>query len=160
MKTDRLKQLPPAARLAQVRPYDLTGGLSVKIRYVQNPRGSYSCSVHPGQELMGVPYEVWKQHEGRRPIRLWEWHGTGEGMIGGPTKREADFTFFGGIWEYPGQYSGEELLRHAQRLEDWLADERYEFSPDCRARVEKKITSLRSGRLAKRLLEPCDDSEL
>ena len=109
---------------------------------------------------MGVPYEVWKQHEGRRPIRLWEWHGTGEGMIGGPTKREADFTFFGGIWEYPGQYSGEELLRHAQRLEDWLADERYEFSPDCRARVEKKITSLRSGRLAKRLLEPCDDSEL
>jgi hypothetical protein len=141
--SDRLKHLPPAARLAQVRPYDLAGGLLVKIRYVQKPRGSYSCSVSPGQELLGVPYEVWKQHEGHRPIRLWEWQGTGEGMIGGPAKREADFTFFGGLWEYPDRYSVGELLAHAQRLEDWLSDERYEFSPRCRAEVERKIASNR-----------------
>jgi len=105
---------------------------------------------------MGVPYEVWKQHEGRRPIRLWEWHGTGEGMIGGPTKREADFTFFGGPWEYPEQYSGEELLRHAQRLEDWLADERYDFSPRCRAEVEQKIASWLASKAGMRWGGPGD----
>lgn len=36
-KQHRLKHLPPAARLAQVRPYDLAGGLLVKIRYVEKP---------------------------------------------------------------------------------------------------------------------------
>jgi hypothetical protein len=95
-------------------------------------------------------------------------------------KREADFTFFGGLWEFPEQYSGEELLAHAQRLENWLADERYEFSSRCRAEVERKIASNRklagiagwdemgrSGRWghalglgAPAILATCDDSEL
>jgi hypothetical protein len=106
------------------------------------------------------PYDVWKQHEGRRPIRLWEWHGTGEGMIGGPPKRQADFVFFGGLWEFPGHYSPEEQLAFAQELEDWLADERYEFSSACRARVEGKIKRLRTGPMPKAHLVPCADSEL
>lgn len=95
--------------------------------------------MHPGMELWGVPYEVWKQHEGGRPIRLWEWHGTGEGMIGGPAKRQANFAFFGSLWEFPHHFSSSRLLRHAEHLEEWLADERYEFSPRCRAELEAKI---------------------
>lgn len=160
-KSERLKHLPPAARVAQVSSYEAEGCLQIKTRYVRKPYdGGCSHFVYPGKELWGVPYEVWKQHEGRRPIRLWEWHGTGEGMIGGPAKREADFAFFGGIWEYPGQYSGEELLRHAQRLEEWLADQRYEFSPRCRAKVEEKIVRNRKRAMAATLLAPCNDSEL
>lgn len=135
--------------------------------------------MRPGKELWGVPYEIWKQHEGRRPIRLWEWHGTGEGMIGGPTKRQADFTFFGALWEFPEQYSSGELLAFAKELEDWLADERYAFSPRCRAEVERKIASNRKladtegwdemkdtrwghahGLGGPAILAPCDDNEM
>ena len=64
-------------------------------------------------------------------------------MIGGPAKREADFTFFGGVWEFPESFSPEEQLAHADRLERWLADDRYEFSARCRANVEAKIKYLR-----------------
>ncbi len=178
-KPDRLKNLPPAARIAQVCPYELADGVLVKTRYVRKPYdGGRARSVHPGMELWGIPYEVWKQHEGRRPIRLWEWHGTGEGMIGGPAKRQADFVFFGSLWEFPEQYSGEELRSHAKELEDWLADERYEFSSRCRAEVERKIASNRrlagiegwdamegsrwgyAHGLSYAVLSTCDDSEL
>jgi hypothetical protein len=127
-----------------------------------------------------VPYEVWKQHVGRGPVRLWEWHGTGEGMIGGPAKREADLVFFGSLWEFPEQYLAEELLSEAQLLEDWLLDDRYEFSARCRAQVEQQIVKCRrlagingwdemgrSGRWGhahgfggRAVLSKCDDSEL
>ena len=142
-KQDRIKHLPPAAKVAMVCPYDVKGGVLVKTRYVRKPHDWSSRSVHPGMDLWGVPFDAWKRHEGRRPIRLWEWHGTGEGMIGGPAKRQADFTFFGSMWEFPHLYSREELLRHAMELAEWLADDRYEFSERCRAEVEGKIASNR-----------------
>ena len=145
-KADRLKHLPPAARVALVGIHNADCALSVKLRYVVKPRGTTTLFVYPGSELMGVHYDVWRNHVGRW-VRLWEWHGTDEGMIGGPAKRQADFTFFGGVWEWPETYSHDELRWHADRLEQWLADERYEFSARCRAKVESKIISLRqSGR--------------
>jgi hypothetical protein len=55
-----------------------------------------------------------KQH------RLWEWHGTGEGMIGGPTKRQADFTFFGALWEFPEQYFVRRWRGRSRAIASWL----------------------------------------
>lgn len=143
-KQDRLKYLPPAARMASVRVHRPTGGLTVVTRYVLKPHDGEEVGICPNSGLWGVPFEIWKQHLARGPIRLWEWHGTGAGMIGGPAKRQADFTFFGSLWEFPEQYSAEELQREARRLEDWLADDRYEFSPRCRAQVKRKIESFRT----------------
>ena len=158
---DRLNHLPPAARAAQVCASDAAPGLEIRLRYVRKPHdGGHSLFVYPGKDLWGVPYEVWKQHEGRRPVRLWEWHGTGEGMIGGPAKRQAGVCFFGGKWEFPEHYSADELRAYAQKLEAWLADARYEFTPAWRERIERKIQSLRGGVVGKRLLTPCADSEL
>jgi len=179
-KPDRLKLLPPAARVASVRVHRSSGALMVVTRYVLWPFDWEASGICHDSGLWGVPCEVWKQHVGRGPIRLWEWHGTGEGMIGGPAKRQADFTFFGSLWESAEKYLAEELRRAAQQLEDWLADERYEFSSRCRADVERKIESCRrlagingwdemgrSGRWdhahgfgGHALLSKCDDSEL
>lgn len=111
IKQDRVKHLPPAAQVALVCPYDEDGSILVKTRYVQKPYAGSARSVHSGGKFWDIPFEVWKQHEGKRPIHLWEWHGTGEGMIGGPPKRKADFVFLGSIWEFPNQYSRTELLR-------------------------------------------------
>jgi len=180
IKHDRLKHLPPAAQVALVCIYKEDGGVLVKTRYVQKPHAGSARSVHPGSELWGIPYEVWKRHEGKGPIHLWEWHGTGEGMNGGPVKRQANFVFFGSMWEFPNQYSRAELLRYAEHLERWLADERYEFSPRCQAELEQKINMHRKlavteeweaidgiGRFRLSLslklsvaLATCDDSEL
>jgi hypothetical protein len=54
-KPDRLKNLPPAARVAQVCTSDAAPGLEIKLRYVRKPYdGGHSRFVHPGMELWGI----------------------------------------------------------------------------------------------------------
>jgi hypothetical protein len=56
MKTDRLKHLPPAARIAQVRPYDLAGP-RIKIEQPAGPDGWFNVEVSGG---WGDAGECWK----------------------------------------------------------------------------------------------------
>lgn len=156
-KSERLKHLPPAARVARVDIHDADCALSVKLRYVIKPRDARTWFVYPGRELMGVHYDIWRNHVGRW-VRLWEWHGTDEGMIGGPEKRQADFMFFGTMWEFPETFSRQVQLDYADRLERWLADDRYEFSERCRRNVDAQINDLRHPRRPAELV--CENDDL
>jgi hypothetical protein len=69
-KPDLLKNLPPAARVASVRIHRSRGGLTVVTRYVQKPWDWVATGICDDTGLWGVPYEVWKQHVGRGPVRL------------------------------------------------------------------------------------------
>jgi hypothetical protein len=141
VKDSRLATLPAAARVASIRLRE-DGRLQVKLRYVCQPWEKGSCWFGSDHEYQGVPYQRWHAHAGRI-VRLWEWEGTGEGMIGGPAKRQVGVIFWGGAAEFPYQHSAEECLSTADELEAWLADDRYDFTDRNREEVLAKIAQLR-----------------
>lgn len=136
----RLATLPPAARVASIRLRE-DGRLQVKLRYVCQPWEKESCWFGSDHEYQGVPYQRWHAHAGKI-VRLWEWVGTGEGMIGGPAKRQVGVIWWSESIEFPLINNEGERLDAADRLEAWLADERYEFSDANRKEVKGKIAML------------------
>jgi hypothetical protein len=140
----KLADLPPAARLALVSLQE-DERIEIHLRYVVPPQHQQSVCIGKEEEWFGVPYQKWCEHLGKI-IRLWEFHGDGPGMIGGPAKREVGWIWWIGAAEFPLSFSTEECLETASRLENWLADERYEFSDSNREDVLDIIYVLRMPR--------------
>lgn len=140
----KLADLPPAAMLALVS-LEKDGRIRIHLRYVVPPREKQSYFIGKEEELFGVPYQKWCEHLGEI-IRLWELNGDGPSMIGGPVKREVGTIWWCGAAEFPLSYSTEECMETASRLENWLADERYEFSDSNREDVLDQIYQLRMPR--------------
>jgi hypothetical protein len=134
IKESRLLNLPPAARVALIRKTEGVFGLKIKFRYVFRSDDRDAVWLPVGHKWDGVPYERWLAHAGKI-VRLWEWVGTGEGMIGGPAKRQAGVIWWGGAAEFPYKHSAEKCLETADELEAWLADDRYEFTDRNREEV-------------------------
>lgn len=100
--------------------------------WYQDPSRSESVEmpIQPGELYLGVPYSKWADHLDE-VIDLTTWEGTGEGMIGGPTRTLVEV-----ILDHPLSFvsftSEEEVLRAIGEVEDWLRDDRYEFTTEAR----------------------------
>jgi hypothetical protein len=143
-KRIKIADLPPAAVLAMAS-LQSDGRVKIHLRYVVLPRDKYFVWIGQEEDYFGVPFQKWCENLGK-VIRLWEWHGTGPGMIGGPVKRPVGTIWWGGAAEFPLLHSNEECLQTATRLEKWLADTRYEFSDLNREDILDKIYRLRMPR--------------
>ena len=95
-----------------------------------------TCPTRSGRSISDAPSTT---------IDLSTWAGSGEGMIGGPTRTQiADFLYCGVLERGFPPYDPTKLRREIASFEEWLDDERYELAPDVRDRVESYIAK---GRL-------------
>ena len=131
------------------------GALLVDFRYADAERGERSGHrLDPGESLEGVPFEQWATHVGQQ-VDLSTWHGTGEGMIGGPDRMRVAGILYDGPLTEPCLRAAftEEIEAEIARWEAALVDDRYEYTPDVRRDIRRWI---RDGRkeLARRARAP------
>jgi hypothetical protein len=106
-------------------------------------------------DLFGVPFQQWERYGGRT-IDLMQWHGTEFGMIGGPKKMNRDMVmrcgWLGRIAYIPTESIGDgfsagmvqQVSKEVRELEEELNDERFEFSPQERQKLEGWVTTGRA----------------
>lgn len=127
-----------ATQYARVRK-EKDGRLAISLWYADGRSDRTTVWIDRKQQWFDVPYAIWAQHIGRT-IDLSTWAGSGEGMIGGPTRTQiADFLYCGVLERGFPPYDPTKLRREIASFEEWLDDERYELAPDVRDRVESYV---------------------
>ena len=116
--------------------------LWIELRY-ETPREEYTeWRLEKGDSLFDVPFEKWEQHTGQT-VGLSIWEGTGEGMVGGPTKQQIE-CYLGGPLEYITPFTDEREIRNGiNKILQWLKDENKEFSANARNQIEEQIERAR-----------------
>ena len=134
---------------------DADGRLAITWRYHEPNVGGGTHWIDQTEEWFGVPFQQWERSIGET-IDLTKWQGTAYGMIGGPRKMNRDGVLYCGwlarIANLPPQcvrdgYSAKMdqiISKEVRELEEELNDERFEFSPQTRQRLEKYVAAGRA----------------
>ncbi len=118
------------------------GALWIDLHYTDFCRESSGTRLEHGEEMFGVPFEKWEQHIGQN-VDLSTWEGTGEGMIGGPTKRQVAL-YIGGPLEHVTPWTDiEEIQKGIAEILLWLEDEDCEYLPEARKLIAMEIRHAR-----------------
>ncbi|MCI0491034.1 MAG: hypothetical protein L0229_30965 [Blastocatellia bacterium] len=116
------------------------GRISISYRYADRSRGRTIVRLRKNQELFGVPFKVWRKYAGQT-VDLSQWEGTGEGMIGGPTRTQVAHFLYCGPLAFLYGFSEAKIQEEIESLERWLEDDRYEFSQEARSKVERLLSA-------------------
>ncbi|MBS1257001.1 MAG: hypothetical protein MAG551_00036 [Candidatus Scalindua arabica] len=126
-----------ATQFATIQKKD-KNALWIELRY-EAPKEEYTgLRLERSDRLFDVPFEKWEQHTGQT-IDLSTWEGTGEGMIGGPTKQQIEF-YLDGPLAFIAAFTDEKEIRNGiKELRQWLKDENIDFSKNARNQIEEEI---------------------
>ncbi len=115
-------------------------------------RGFGTRWINRPESYLGVSFVEWERYIGRT-IAFSELEGTGEGMIGGPTRTQVGGA--NSIWFYDGALCKSRMLtarwarktadleqdvrKEVERWSHLLQDDSYDLSPDIRQRIARMI---------------------
>ena len=131
---------PAASKARVIKQKD--GRLAITVVYVNPPKEKATYYIGSKDTLFGISYEQWHQSIGNT-IKLWEWEGTGPGMIGSYQKRKVS-CWLGGKLEFPMSMSDDEIKSAINQLLENIHGEFYEYTKDGRQQAAWSIKQARS----------------
>lgn len=122
---------------------DPDGRLAITCRYAAPRDKEVNVTwISRGERWLGVAYRKWEAHVGQ-VVDLSKWKGTGEGMIGGPTRARIA-AFLDGPLAFVTPFSDpEEIRRGIAEAKAMVDDEDHEYLPSARKQIDD---GLRRGR--------------
>ena len=147
---------PAASKARVIKQKD--GRLAITVTYVNPPKGKTTYYINSEDILFGISYEQWHQSIGNT-IKLWEWEGTGPGMIGSYQKRKVS-GWLGGKLEYPMCMSDDEIRSAINQLLEKIHGEFYEYTKEGRQQAARNIKHARSVMMFRKKFKEQSNQEL